>query len=86
MSTTEARKINPVHGICCYRDSVLSPDGTYILLFFQDVNQGADSETQMYYIPIDQLGAETTFDPIKLPLHFFSDPRENLEVALRSVP
>jgi len=87
MSTTLARKINPVKGICCYRDSVLSPDGTYILLFFQDVNQGADSETQMYYIPIDQLGTETTFTPIKLPLRFFPDPRENLEIALRpSVP
>jgi serine/threonine protein kinase len=83
MSTTLARKINPVNGICCYRDSVLSPDGTYILLFFQDVNRGSDSETQMYYIPVDQLGTKTTFTPIKLPLHFFPDPRENLEVALR---
>jgi len=51
------------------------------------VNQGADSETQMYYIPVEQLGSETTFAPIKLPLRFFPDPRENIEVALRpSVP
>ena len=83
MSKTLARKINPVNGICCYRDSILSPDGTYILLFFQDVNQGSDSETQMYYIPVDQLDSETTFTPIKLPLHFFPNPRENIEVALR---
>jgi hypothetical protein len=87
ISTTLARKINPVNGVCCYRDSVLSPDGKYILLFFQDVNRGADSETQMYYIPVDQLDSETTFTPIKLPLRFFPDPRENIEVALRpSVP
>jgi hypothetical protein len=83
MSTTLARKINPVNETCCYRDSILSPDGTYILLFFQNENLGSDSETQMYYIPVDQIGTDTTFTPIKLPLHFFPDPRENLEVALR---
>ena len=86
MSTSEERKVNPVNSVCCYRDSVISPDGKYILVFFQDVNRGSDSETQMYYIPIDQIG-KTTFTPIKLPLLFFPNPRENLEVALRpSVP
>ncbi len=83
MSTTLVRKINPVNGTCCYRDSILSPDGTYILLFFQNENLGADSETQMYYIPVDQVDTDTTFTLIKLPLRFFPDPRENLEVALR---
>jgi len=83
MSTTLARKIDPVNGTCCYRDSILSPDGTYILLFFQNENLGSDSETQMYYIPVDQIGSEIPFTPIKLPLRFFPDPRENLEVALR---
>jgi serine/threonine protein kinase/Tol biopolymer transport system component len=83
MSTNLVRKINPVNGTCCYRDSILSPDGTFILLFFQNENLGSDSETQMYYIPVDQIGTDTTFTPIKLPLRFFPDPRENLEVALR---
>jgi len=86
MSTTQEREINLANGTCCYRDSVISPDGTHILLFFQDVKQGSDSETQMYYIPIDQFGSGTTFTPIKLPLHFFPNPRENLEVALHPVP
>ncbi|MEP7135652.1 MAG: protein kinase [Chloroflexota bacterium] len=85
IATSTERKINPVKGICCYRNSVLSPDGKYILLFFQDVNKGADSETQMYYVPVDQLGGDTTLTPIKLPLHFFPNPRENIEVALRPV-
>jgi hypothetical protein len=80
-----ARKINPINGDCCYGDSVISPDGTYILLFFQDESLGANSETQMYYIPIDQLGSETAFTPIKLGVHFFL-PRENIEAALRPVP
>jgi hypothetical protein len=83
MASASVSEINPVNGTCCYRDSILSPDGTYILLFFQNVNLGADSETQMYYIPVDQLGKGAVFTPIKLPLHFFPDPRENLEAALR---
>jgi len=87
IATALARKINPINGVCCYRNSVISPDGTYILIFFQDESLGSDSETQMYYIPIDQLGSETTFTPIKLPVRFFPNPRENIEVALRpSVP
>ena len=81
MSTSSARKLNPVKSVCCYRDSVFSPDGTYILLFFQDEGRGADSETQMYYIPLDQIGT-TTFTPVRLPLRFFPNPRENIEVAL----
>jgi len=83
ISASLARKIDPANGICCYRDSIISPDGAYILVFFQDVSLGADSETKMYYIPIDQLGSETTFTPFKLPVRFFPDPRENIEVALR---
>lgn len=83
--TSAARKINPINGICCYRDAVISPDGAYILLFFQDENRGSTSETKMYYILIEQLGSETPFTPIKLPVRFFSDPRENIEAALRPV-
>jgi serine/threonine protein kinase len=84
-SAVTMNKINPVKGICCYRDSVISPDGTYILVFFQDETRGFDSETKMYYISVEQLDSETTFTPIKLPVRFFPDPRENIEVALRPV-
>ena len=55
-------------------------------MFFQDENRGSTSETKMYYIPIEQLGSETSFTPIKLPVRFFADPRENIEAALRPVP
>ncbi|HLO17433.1 MAG TPA: hypothetical protein VK206_21550, partial [Anaerolineales bacterium] len=83
MSTTVARKIDPVDGICCYGTAAFSPDGTYILMAFQDVRRGAESETQLYYIPIDQIGAEGTLTPIKLPLRFFPNLRENIQLALR---
>jgi dipeptidyl aminopeptidase/acylaminoacyl peptidase len=82
ISASVARKIDPINGDCCYGDSVISPDGTHILIFFQDESLGANSETQMYYIPIDQLGSETAFTPIKLGVQFFL-PRENIEAALR---
>ena len=87
ISTNGARKINPVEGACCYGGATFSPDGTYILLVFQDVRRGADSETQLYYIPIDQINTGGTFTPIKLPLRFFPDLRETIQLALRpSVP
>jgi serine/threonine protein kinase len=84
MSTTTARKINPVDGVCCYNSAVFSPDGTHILFVFQDVRRGENSVTQLYYIPIDQIDAGQTFIPIRLPLQFFPDLREDIELALRS--
>ncbi len=76
-------KINPVKGICCYRDAAFSPDGSYIVLFFQNEAQGANSETQMYYVALNQLGSDIT--PLKLPVRFFPNPRENLDVALHPI-
>jgi serine/threonine protein kinase len=87
LSTTKVSKIDPIDGVCCYGGAAFSPDGTYILLAFQDVRRGADSETQLYYVPMDQIGAGAKFTPIKLPLQFFPDLRENIQLALRpSVP
>jgi len=87
ISTNEVGKINPVDGVCCYGTAVFSPDGTHILLVFQDERRGADSESQLYYIPMDQIDSAVEFVPIKLPLHLFPDLRESIQLALRaSVP
>jgi len=83
MSTSSARKLNPVDGVCCYGNAVFSPDSTHILLVFQDARRGDRSETQLYYIPIDQIGTATEFVPIKLPPLFFRDLRENIQLDLR---
>lgn len=83
MSTSSARKINPVDRVCCYGTAVFSPDSSYILLVFQDVRQGAKSETRLYYIPVDQIGTGTGFTPVRLPPLFFRDLRENIQLALR---
>jgi hypothetical protein len=76
------RKLNPIDGACCYGAATFSPDGTHLLTVFQDVRRGADSETQLYYIPVDQIGTEK-LTAIKLPLQFFPDLRENIQLALR---
>lgn len=87
MSTGTERRLNPVDGVCCYRDAIFSPDGTHILLVFQDVRRGADSVNQLYYIPLDQIGTGTKFNPIRLPLRFFPNLRENIQLALHpSIP
>jgi len=84
MTTATESKINPVDGVCCYRDATFSPDGNYILFVFQDVRKGSDSETQLYYIPVDQVGTGAKFTPVRLPLRFFPDIRENILFALHS--
>jgi serine/threonine protein kinase len=82
-SIATARKIRPIHNVCCYGSAVFSPDGSYILLVFQDENRGANSESQLYYIPVDQIGTTTDLAPLKTPIHFFPDLRENIQLALR---
>lgn len=83
MNTGEARLLNPVDDTCCYRDARFSPDGSHILFVFQDVRQGAESETMLYYLPIEQLNSEGTLKPIKLPPLFFPNAREEIMPALR---
>ncbi len=83
MDTGESRLINPVENTCCYRDARFSPDGSHILVVFQDVRAGAESETALYYIPIEQIGSGTKFFPIKLPPLFFPNVREVIMPALR---
>jgi hypothetical protein len=82
MSIETARRINPIDGVCCYGSAAFSPDGTHILLVFQDVRLGFDSENKLYYIPIEQLGTGAEFTPIRLPRLFFKDLRENIQLAL----
>ena len=81
-STAKGEMINPVDGTCCYRNATFSPDGTYVLFIFQDINLGSESESKLYYIPVDQIGSDVT--PLRLPLGFFPNPRESILVALKS--
>ncbi|MBI4762285.1 MAG: protein kinase domain-containing protein [Chloroflexota bacterium] len=83
ISSTQATLLNPVQGKCCYRSATFSPDGTYILFAFQDRSLGANSRTELYYIPLTNSG---DIAPFRLPLGFFTDLRENILFALRPPP
>jgi len=83
MSTSETELLDPVNGNCCYRNAVFSPDGTYILFAFQDIGRGSESETDLYYLPLDGSG---TILPLRAPFGFFPDLRENILFALRPPP
>jgi len=83
MSSGEARKINPIERACCYGSAAFSPDGTHLLLVFQDVRLGPDSVNQLYFIPTDQIGTGTDFTPLPLPRLFFQNLDENIQLALR---
>jgi len=80
--TGEGRKINLVDGKCCYRAAAFSPDGSYVVAIFQNEGDGADSKSEFYFVPLAEIGS-TKFTPFRLPLNFFPNPRENIEVALR---
>lgn len=80
LSTGREQPLSPVDGKCCYRSAVFSPDGTHLLFAFQDRSKGADSKTELYYLPLD--GSGTVF-PLRLPLGFFTDLRETILFALR---
>ncbi|HKI54936.1 MAG TPA: hypothetical protein VJ987_12490, partial [Anaerolineales bacterium] len=80
MAAQAEEHINPVNGTCCYRSATLSPDGTYILFAFQDIGEGFDSRTKLYYVSLE--GSEPV-TPLSLPLGYFTDPRENILIALR---
>jgi serine/threonine-protein kinase len=83
MSVGTAPRINPIDRVCCYGNAIFSPDGTHILLVFQDVRRGDKSENELYYIPIDQIGTGTEFTPLRLPPLFFRDLRETIQLAVR---
>lgn len=83
MFTNQVKMINPIENKCCYRDARFSPDGSHILVVFQDAGKGADGETELYYLPVDQLGSGTKFQALKLPPLFFPNAREEIAPALR---
>jgi len=75
-----AKKINPIDGMCCYRDARFSPDGSYILFAFQRYDS---SSIQLYYIPFADLDKGLKWDPLEGLDVIFSTPREKPQPALR---
>ena len=70
--THKAQAYAPVAGKCCYRDAAFSPDGTYLIFAFQDINLGTESPIVLYYIPTGSLTTEGALELVPLPDRFFT--------------
>lgn len=81
--THRAHLLDPLGSTCCYRDARWSPDGTHLLIAYQDIRLGAESRTQLYYIPFGSIGTGAVYSPLPLPDDFFPTPRVRPQVALR---
>jgi hypothetical protein len=75
------KTVNPVDQVCCYRDASWSPDGSYLVVAFQDLRQGSGSVTQLYLIPYGSLGTGVQYTPMPLPE--IKDVRERPQAVLR---
>jgi serine/threonine protein kinase len=79
--TKQEQLLNPIDGVCCYRDATWSPDRKYISFVFQRFDS---SHVSFYYIPFAEIGTGKTFTPIEIPDGFFI-PREKPQPVLRPV-
>lgn len=79
--TRQETIINPIDGVCCYRDARWSPDGKYILFVFQRYDS---REVMVYYVPFADIEAGKPLVPIELPGGFFSQ-RDDPQPALRPI-
>jgi serine/threonine protein kinase len=84
MGTKRARRIDPLGTSCCYTQARFSPDGTYLLLAYQNFGEGPNAKTEMYYISYGNIGTGILYKPLILPEDFFSSPKDHLDAVLRS--
>ena len=77
--TRQGGKINPINGLCCYRDARWSPDGMYILFVFQKF----DSDMiEFYYVKYSDIQQGKTLTPMALPGEFLTQ-RDKPQPAIR---
>jgi serine/threonine-protein kinase len=77
--TGVSNKINPIDGVCCYRDARWSPDGMYILFVFQRFDS---NEVGLYFISVSDWENGDPLTPIQLPGEFLTQ-RDKPQPALR---
>ncbi len=85
LDSKTATLLDPVGTRCCYRDARWSPDGSAVIFAYQDINLGANSKTQLYYVEYGAIGSGARLEPLPLPTDFFKNPRERPEPVLRPV-
>ncbi len=85
LDSKTATLLDPLGTRCCYRDAHWSPDGSAVIFAYQDINLGANSTTQLYYVEYGLIGSGAKVSPLPLPADFFRNPREHPEPVLRPV-
>ena len=83
---TETKKgdvLDPLKTSCCYTEARFSPDGSYLLFAYQNINSGDSAKTQLYYISYGSIGTGITYTPLTLPDTLFSVPADHLDATLR---
>jgi tRNA A-37 threonylcarbamoyl transferase component Bud32 len=85
MDTRKHEEYAPIDNVCCYRDAITTPDGSYVLFVFQDIRLGSVSPTQLYFAPYGALSDPGKLEPIKgdLPADFFNNLRDKPQPVLR---
>lgn len=86
MKTHEGKKLDPIEGVCCYRDARWSPDGRYVLLLFQDFRLGQKTDNKLYYAPVEALTSGEFGQPIPIPFDLQTDPRAAPQFEFRPAP
>ena len=81
--THKSVQLDPAQTTCCYRDAHWSPDGSRLMVAFQDIRLGADAPIELYYLVYGTLEAGGTYTPIKMPEGFFANRKESPQFALR---
>jgi serine/threonine protein kinase/Tol biopolymer transport system component len=84
MEKFKGSPLYPLGSTCCYRDARWSPDGSYVIFAFQDINIG--NTIQLFYINYGTIGAGAVYKPLPLPADFFTDRSEKPQPVLRPVP
>jgi Tol biopolymer transport system component len=74
---------DPMGTSCCYTDARWSPDGSYILFAYQDITQGNNARTQLFYVSFGAIGTGIKYSPLPLPDSMLSKPADHPEPALR---
>jgi hypothetical protein len=74
---------DPIGTSCCYTDARWSPDGSYILFAYQDITQGNNARTELFYVSFGAIGTGIKYSPLPLPDSMLSKPADHPEPALR---
>jgi serine/threonine protein kinase len=83
LETKHVDQLDPIGSRCCYNDARWSPDGTYIIFAYQDINN--TDKTQLYYFSFGSIGTGAKYTPFNLPADILQTPGDHPDAALRPV-